>query len=240
MITRAVILSTGDELTTGRVVDTNSSAIAAELSAMTVETVAVLKVGDDREHLLWALRQAHDLGDVIIGTGGLGPTTDDLTTEVVAQFLGRPLHQDAATADSLKQRIKARGLVWTENTLKQAYFPEGATILPNPLGTAPGNRSKRLAGSLRTAAGMHEEPPPGETRWEYKLVSMGNPLEPDVELRANALGKLGWELAAIEAGVWIFKRRLADEPSEPEPLKAIIEQTVPIVSEVAETRELER
>jgi hypothetical protein len=78
-----------------------------------------------------------------------------------------------------------------------------------------------------------QQPGSGETRWEYKLVSMGNPLEPDVELRANALGRLGWELAAFEAGVWVFKRQLAEAPAEPEPLKAIIEQTVPIVAEAS-------
>jgi len=67
------------------------------------------------------------------------------------------------------------------------------------------------------------------TVWEYKLVSMGNPLEPDVETRANAFGSQGWELAAIEAGVWVFKRpRVGEEPTS-EPLRAIIEQSVPLV-----------
>jgi hypothetical protein len=64
------------------------------------------------------------------------------------------------------------------------------------------------------------------TSWEYKLVSMGNPLEPDTELRANAVGKLRWELAAIDAGVWIFKRPLADESATG--LQAIMEETVPL------------
>ena len=88
MIERAVILSTGDELTTGKVVDTNSSAIADRLFAIGVDVAAVLTVSDDREKLHWALQQGRELGDVIIGTGGLGPTADDLTTEVVAEFLG--------------------------------------------------------------------------------------------------------------------------------------------------------
>ena len=67
---------------------------------------------------------------------------------------------------------------------------------------------------------------PAQQPWEYKLVSMGNPLEPDVEPRANALGKLGWELAAIDAGVWIFKRHHAAEVTSA--LEAIIEETVPV------------
>ena len=63
--------------------------------------------------------------------------------------------------------------------------------------------------------------------WEYKLVSMGNPLEPDVELRANVLGKQGWELSTIDAGVWIFKRPAAEEGAAGA-LEAIIEETVPL------------
>src|SRR3990170_2924860 len=140
MIDKAVILSTGDELTTGRVVDTNSATIADRLFAAGVEVAAVLKVGDDREKLLWAFGQARGLGDLIIGTGGLGPTADDLTTEMVGEFLGRSLKQDETVAAALKQRFAARGIAWTENNLKQALFPEGATIIPNPLGTAPGFR----------------------------------------------------------------------------------------------------
>ena len=140
MIERAVILSTGDELTTGNVVDTNSSAIADRLFAVGVEVAAVLTVSDDREKLHWALRQGHELGDVIIGTGGLGPTADDLTTEVVAEFLGSQLVRDQQVVDSLKRRFEGRGMGWTPNNLKQALFPDGSVIVPNPVGTAPGFR----------------------------------------------------------------------------------------------------
>ena len=140
MIQPAVILSTGDELTTGKVVDTNSAFIADRLFTVGVKVAAVLKVGDDREKLLWALHQGSELGDVIIGTGGLGPTADDLTTAVVAEFLGRKLITNEAVADALKQRFAARALAWTPNNLKQVCFPEGAIIIPNPVGTAPGFR----------------------------------------------------------------------------------------------------
>ena len=138
----ALILSTGDELTTGKVVDTNSAVIAERLYATGIGVAAVLKVSDDRERLIWALDQGRELGDLIIGTGGLGPTADDLTTEIVAEFLGRRLIQDETVADGLKKRFEARGIAWTDNNLKQALFPEGATIIPNPVGTAPGFRVK--------------------------------------------------------------------------------------------------
>jgi len=140
MIKRAAILSTGDELTTGKVVDTNSAFIADRLFSMGIKAAAVLKVGDDREALLWAMREAADLGEIIIGTGGLGPTEDDLTSEVVAEFLGCPLVQNEEIAAALRKRFEARRIPWTANNLKQALFPQGAEILPNPVGTAPGFR----------------------------------------------------------------------------------------------------
>ena len=141
MIESAVILSTGDELTTGRVVDTNSAFLADRLFSVGVKVAAVLKVGDDPERLLWALGRARELSALIIGTGGLGPTADDFTTEVTAQFLGRKLICNEPVASGLKKRFETRGIPWTDNNLKQALFPEGATIVPNPLGTAPGFRA---------------------------------------------------------------------------------------------------
>ena len=71
---------------------------------------------------------------------------------------------------------------------------------------------------------------PDRQAWEYRLVSMGNPLEPGTEQRANAVGKQGWELVAIDAGVWVFKRRLVEEAEAPDALQAIIEETVPIAA----------
>ena len=76
----------------------------------------------------------------MIGTGGLGPTADDLTTELVAEFLGKKLSLDKTVLAGLKQRFAARGFAWTENNLKQAQFPDGAAIIANPVGTAPGFR----------------------------------------------------------------------------------------------------
>ena len=140
MIKRAAILSTGDELITGKVIDTNSAFIADRLFSMGIKVAAVLKVGDDREALLWAMREAANLGEIIIGTGGLGPTEDDLTSEVVAEFLGCPLVQNEEIAAALRKRFAARRIPWTANNLKQALFPQGAEILPNPVGTAPGFR----------------------------------------------------------------------------------------------------
>ncbi|MBI1817857.1 MAG: competence/damage-inducible protein A [Deltaproteobacteria bacterium] len=140
MIERAVILSSGDELTTGRTVDTNANFIADKLVAAGLDVVAVVVVGDYHERIAWAWREAMRQADVIIGTGGLGPTADDLTTEVLAQVAGRTLKMDTGVADRIRQMFAAMGRVMPENNLKQAMFPEGATVIPNPLGTAPGFR----------------------------------------------------------------------------------------------------
>jgi nicotinamide-nucleotide amidase len=158
MIQTAAILSTGDELTTGKVVDTNSAFIADRLFSVGVKVCAVLKVGDDREKLLWALRQACELGDIVIGTGGLGPTADDLTTELVAQFLGRKLVTNEVEASAIQNRFRARGIAWTANNLKQVRFPEGAAVIPNPVGTAPGFRVSANQGkNLLWLSGVPQE-----------------------------------------------------------------------------------
>ncbi len=140
MTTKAFILSTGDELTTGKTVDTNANFIADKLGAIGVDVVGVLVVGDYPERLAWAWRTALDQADVVISTGGIGPTADDLTTETVAQVAGRDLILDQDSADRIRQLFAAMGRVMPENNLKQAKFPRGATIIPNALGTAPGFR----------------------------------------------------------------------------------------------------
>ena len=140
MITTAAILSTGDELTTGRTLDTNANFIADHLVAAGLDVVGILVVGDYPERLAWAWTEAMRLADVVISTGGLGPTADDLTTETVAHLTGRSLVLDPEVADRIRRMFEAMGRVMPENNLKQAQFPAGATIIPNALGTAPGFR----------------------------------------------------------------------------------------------------
>jgi competence/damage-inducible protein CinA-like protein len=140
VIATAAILSTGDELTTGRTVDTNAGFIADHVTAIGLDVVAVLVVGDYPERIAWAWREAMRHADLIISTGGLGPTADDLTTETVAQVTGRRLLLDQEVADRIRRMFEAMGRVMPENNLKQARFPEGAEIIPNALGTAPGFR----------------------------------------------------------------------------------------------------
>lgn len=140
MIARAAILSTGDELTTGRTIDTNANFIADQLVAAGLDVQAIICVGDYPDRIAWAWKAALRQADLIISTGGLGPTADDLTTETVALVVGRRLVLDEAVATRIRQMFAAMGRVMPENNLKQAMIPEGAVLLPNALGTAPGFR----------------------------------------------------------------------------------------------------
>lgn len=140
VIMRAAVLSTGDELTTGRTLDTNANYIADQLLAAGVEVTAMMTVGDYPERIERAWRTLFDCADVVISTGGLGPTADDLTTETVARVIGQPLVLDGATAQRIRDLFVSMGRTMPENNLKQALFPAGAVILRNELGTAPGFR----------------------------------------------------------------------------------------------------
>lgn len=140
MIERAAILSTGDEITTGKVVDTNANYLADKLIEAGVDVAAVLTVGDVAERIVWAWQQAIQQADVIISTGGIGPTADDLTTELVAKVAGVDLFFSEETAEKIRRVFASLNRPMPENNLKQAKFPLGSVIIPNHLGTAPGYR----------------------------------------------------------------------------------------------------
>jgi nicotinamide-nucleotide amidase len=140
MIQKAVILSTGDEITTGKVVDTNANYLAEKLAEIGIDLVSVITVGDVTDRLEWAWRTAIDMSDVVISTGGIGPTADDLTTETVARLADKKLWRDEASVEHMKRLFATINRVMPENNLKQALFPEGAEVIQNPLGTAPGFR----------------------------------------------------------------------------------------------------
>ena len=160
MIGRAAIVSTGDELTTGRIVDSNASWIADKLFEIGVDVVCVVTVGDWPERLAWAWRQAIAQADVVISTGGIGPTADDLTSETVASVLGVPLVEDTASADRIRRFFAASGRPMPENNLKQSLMPAGAVVVPNALGTAPGYRVSHGGCTIIVLPGVPREMKP--------------------------------------------------------------------------------
>lgn len=135
---RAEIIFTGTELLLGQIINTHAQCLGQELAGLGIEVVRHTTVGDDWERLTRAIREALDRVDLVITTGGLGPTTDDLTMGAVADVLELPLVMDESVLAWIREIFARRGKPVPENVVRQAYFPEGATILPNATGTAPG------------------------------------------------------------------------------------------------------
>jgi nicotinamide-nucleotide amidase len=137
---RAEILAVGSELLTPLRSDTNALYLTARLLEVGIDTGARVTVADDAALLESAFRTALSRADIIIATGGLGPTEDDLTREAAAAALGRPVHRMPALIDELKARFARFGRVMAPVNEKQADVIEGGVVLPNPRGTAPGQR----------------------------------------------------------------------------------------------------
>ncbi len=135
---RGEILSVGTELLLGQITNTNARYLAERLAAAGVFVYHQVTVGDNRERLRAAYQLALSRADVIVATGGLGPTYDDLTKEVLAEVLGQPLVQDDLALKTLEDLFGAKGLAFGDVQRKQAMRPAGAELLPNPRGTAPG------------------------------------------------------------------------------------------------------
>jgi nicotinamide-nucleotide amidase len=134
---RVEVLNTGTELLFGSVINTHLSFLAQQLFALglRVEQQSTIPDGDS---IRVAIQQSAARCDVILVTGGLGPTSDDVTREIVSELTGRPLHYDESIFQKISERFKRRGLKITDRTARQAYVPDGATVLPNDHGTAPG------------------------------------------------------------------------------------------------------
>ena len=132
------VLSTGDELLTGQVVDTNSTWLMDRLWDLGVMVRRKTLVGDDRADLRAVLEETTGRADVVVMSGGMGPTEDDLTSEVVAAVLGVPLEPHEPSLRAIEERFRTFGRVMTPNNAKQARFPRGAEVIPNRFGTAPG------------------------------------------------------------------------------------------------------
>ena len=134
----AEIIAVGSEMLTSQRIDTNSLYLTDQLNSLGVEVRRKLIVGDDRPLLTAAVRQGLEYAAIVILTGGLGPTEDDVTREAVAAALGRPLLFHQGIADAIEERFRRRQRKMAEINKRQAYVVEGAEILANTNGTAPG------------------------------------------------------------------------------------------------------
>ena len=134
---KAEIITIGDELLIGQVVDTNSAWMAERLNEAGIELYQITSVHDDREHILKALDEAFSRTDIVLTTGGLGPTKDDITKHVMCEYFATSLVEDPHVRAHIHELYKERPEVLNRLTATQWLVPESATILPNRVGSAP-------------------------------------------------------------------------------------------------------
>ena len=169
---RAEIVSIGDELTSGQRLDTNSQWLSQRLGELGISVVAHVTVADDLAINIEAYRHAVDRADIVISTGGLGPTADDLTREVLAQLAGKELKLDTAALEHIRGMFARRKREMPERNVVQAMFPEGSRIIPNPEGTAPGVDIDipRLAGGKSRVFALPGVPAEMKQMWERTVA----------------------------------------------------------------------
>lgn len=135
---RCEVIAIGTELLLGQINDTNSAWIGGELALAGIDSHFQTKVGDNLGRMVECLRLALSRSDAVITCGGLGPTQDDITREAIAEVMGVKLVRHDAIGDHIRHIFESRGRVMPENNLRQADVPEGASVIPEQPGTAPG------------------------------------------------------------------------------------------------------
>lgn len=135
---KATIITIGDEILIGQIVDTNSVSIAKRLNAAGITVVEKLSIGDDAEQIATTLKRAHTQSQIVIITGGLGPTKDDITKHTLARIFSSQLIENKAVAEHVEKMLAVRGIAFNALNRSQAMVPECCTVLFNHHGTAPG------------------------------------------------------------------------------------------------------
>lgn len=167
----AELLSVGTELLLGEIVDTNSAFLAGDLASRGVDVLWSARVGDNRERIGLLIAQALERSDLVILGGGLGPTDDDLTRDAVADVVGEKQYRDEELVAWLRERFASRGRSMPERNLQQADVIPSATVLPNPIGTAPGWLVRtRRAGRERVIVTLPGPPRELQRMWREQAV----------------------------------------------------------------------
>jgi competence/damage-inducible protein CinA-like protein len=171
----AEIVAIGSELLLGQIVDTNSAWMAQRLTALGVNLYFKSIVGDNPGRMKEVIARALERADIVITSGGIGPTQDDLTREIVAEVTGRRLVQDAGMLEQVEEHFRRRGRTMTPNNIRQSYMPEGATPVKNPNGTAPSFVVEDPRGVIFSLPGV-----PVEMKWLFE-----NEVEPYLRKKFN-------------------------------------------------------
>lgn len=179
---RAEILCVGTEILLGDIVNTNAAYIAKELAEKGINVYNQSVVGDNPKRLEESLTLAFERNDMVVMTGGLGPTYDDMTKEIVAAHFGKKLILDQPSLDAIKTFFDRLGREMTENNVKQAMMPEGCIVLPNRNGTAPG---MIIEGEGKTAILLPGPPREMKVMWESCVVPYLESLSDEVIVSHN-------------------------------------------------------
>jgi nicotinamide-nucleotide amidase len=193
---KAELISVGTEILLGEITDTNSQWLAARLPAIGIDLYHQSTVGDNLGRLAEAIERALERTDVVIMTGGLGPTEDDLTREAIAQVLGEETFVDADAEKQLRAFFAARGVSFAERNVKQTMLIPSATAIPNPRGTAPGWWvEKTLAtdnpGDTKYIISMPGPPAEMQRMWEHEVEPKLMKLAGDGVLVSRVLKTIG-------------------------------------------------
>ncbi|OGO46735.1 MAG: competence/damage-inducible protein A [Chloroflexi bacterium RBG_16_64_32] len=164
---KAEIISVGTEILLGEILDTNSRYLAARLPPLGIDLYYISKVGDNLNRLAGTIGRAHERSDLVLITGGLGPTEDDLTREAIALALDEEMFVDADTEQRLRAFFAARGFPFPERNVKQAMLIPSAQAIPNPRGTAPGWWVEKDG---RIIVAMPGPPAELERMWEVEVA----------------------------------------------------------------------
>jgi nicotinamide-nucleotide amidase len=210
---RAHVLSIGSELILGHLTDTNATFLAQELVAHGVELLHVTQVGDDRKRIAGTIRHALVESELVVCTGGIGPTEDDLTREAIADIVGQTPEVDPALRQTIEAYFAARGLTMPERNAKQAWLIPSAEALPNPIGTAPG-WFVRHGGRIIVAM-------PGVPREMYRMW------------REQALARIAAVLPARSVQTVTFRTIGIGESAAEQLLDDLVRRTNPVVATYA-------
>ena len=172
------LINTGSELMLGRVLNTHQQWLCRRLADLGYVVTRQVAVADNGHDIEVATREALARADLVITTGGLGPTSDDLTRDLIAQLLGKQLREDASIVQHIEQFFTSRRRPMPASTRVQAMVPEGATVLPNPNGTAPGLAMKVEDGEWKMEHGDQASLPSTHSKWLIMLPGPPRELRP--------------------------------------------------------------
>jgi nicotinamide-nucleotide amidase len=189
------IISIGNELTSGEVLNTNAAYMAAVLVERGFEVPFITTIGDNEWHIADVLHRAQEHGDAALISGGLGPTTDDLTAHAATEAFGRHLVLNKEVLEAIRARFAERGMEMPVSNEKQAFFPQQAEILPNPQGTAPGFLVRHRGKIFVFLPGVPRELK--KIFHESVLPLLERERKEKVDYRSRTLKVFGWTESAI-------------------------------------------